>query len=315
MIIFTVCTVSHLAQAFALKQSLNSCLKDFTFYIFLGDKIDSRISPQYTEEYNIIEFDESIHEDYEYLRSRYTVFEYINSLKPYAALYFATKYASEEIVYLDTDIKLFSNLNEVSEKLKTYNFILTAHFYTILSDSDLVPRECDILNTGLYNGGFFAFKAGTNAEDILVWWRSRLRKYCYNKQLEGFYVDQLWMQLMPIYFKHDVHVLEHWGYNVAYWNLHERLVSERDGQYFVNETSKLVFYHFSGFDILDKHIISKHQKRYSMSDYPALGTIYANYIDTLLSVGYNDFIKLENRSVTFKPKKKKKSFLKKLLGN
>jgi len=62
----------------------------------------------------------------------------------------------------------------------------------------------------------------------------------------GLFVDQKWVNLVPCLFD-KVHILRHVGCNVAYWNLHERSLSESDLGYLVDGSSPLVFFHYSGY--------------------------------------------------------------------
>jgi hypothetical protein len=54
------------------------------------------------------------------------------------------------------------------------------------------------------------------------------------------------MNLAPCLFD-KLHILRHPGCNAAYWNLHERTLSQVDGDYMVNGAFPLVFFHYSGY--------------------------------------------------------------------
>ncbi len=40
---------------------------------------------------------------------------------------------------------------------------------------------------------------------------------------KGLFVDQIWINFVPLFFK-KVRIFLHHEYNVAYWNLHERMI-------------------------------------------------------------------------------------------
>jgi hypothetical protein len=61
------------------------------------------------------------------------------------------------------------------------------------------------------------------------------------------------------------------GYNVAYWNLHERIATtdENNNWLIVNpstaQTGKLYFFHYSGYDPSRPHEVSKYQTRFAFA--------------------------------------------------
>jgi hypothetical protein len=96
------------------------------------------------------------------------------------------------------------------------------------------------------------------------------------------FTDQIWINFVPLFFK-KVHVLMHPGYNMAYWNLHERKLTKANNQYLVNDREKLVFFHYSGFKTEIPNTISKYQNRFTFEDKIELFEIfqlYANYVES-----------------------------------
>ena len=82
-----------------------------------------------------------------------------------------------------------------------------------------------------------------------------------------------------------VRILRDPGYNVAYWNLHERSVSVTDC---ISVNGKpLYFFHFSGFDPDKPEIVSKFQDRFQMEDIGDARKIYDKYRLLLIDKGWN----------------------------
>jgi hypothetical protein len=71
---------------------------------------------------------------------------------------------------------------------------------------------------------------------------------------------------------------------VAYWNLHERPVVNRNGLYEING-KPLTFYHFSGI-VPDLSRISKHQTRFEWTHFPDLAGLFREYVSQLTTNGY-----------------------------
>ena len=107
-------------------------------------------------------------------------------------------------------------------------------------------------------------------------------------------MDQIWLNPVPYYFR-SAHVLEDPGYNMAYWNLHERSVSKKDGRYYVNEKSPLVFFHFSGYSIAAPLSISAHQTRYTFADRQDTWPLFVDYTNSLKRNKYDTFSKMTFR--------------------
>jgi hypothetical protein len=113
--------------------------------------------------------------------------------------------------------------------------------------------------------------------------------YCYDNPAEGFFVDQNWLNLVPLFFK-SVKVVRHPGYNVAYWNMHERELSVIDGRFFINETHPLVFFHYSGYNYLEPKSISRHQDRFHLQDLLPYQQLFALIKDRLVHNEHSRFL-------------------------
>jgi len=163
------------------------------------------------------------------------------------------------VVYLDPDIMVFSQLDEVDLLLDTHSMVFTPHQLDFEEDdSYVVSNEILFLKRGTYNLGFFAVKADETGLKFLKWWNKRLMYYCFDDDYEllnvlepdgllGMFTDQKWIDLVPAFFD-GYHILKDPGYNVCTWNMTQRYIKETgDGSYTVNG-KPLRFFHFSGFD-------------------------------------------------------------------
>jgi hypothetical protein len=104
-------------------------------------------------------------------------------------------------------------------------------------------------------------------------------------------VDQKWINLVPCYFD-SVCILKHLGCNVAYWNLHERPLSIFHEIFFVG-SKPLIFFHFSGININNTSLLSKHQNRFDLEDDKILKLLTINYTNLLTSNLQNSFSKIK----------------------
>jgi hypothetical protein len=153
---------------------------------------------------------------------------------------------------LDPDTCVFSRLDGIWEKLGTHDIILTPHYVTPHVEGDI-----GMLRFGSFNLGFYAVSSTSEARRFLQWWNERCLEHCYFETQFGLSTDQKWVSIAPCFFP-TLHVSFNLGYNVAFWNSHERtLTSDGQGGYDVNKKFPLVFFHFSSFDEENPELLSK----------------------------------------------------------
>ncbi len=147
------------------------------------------------------------------------------------------------VIYLDPDIVVYDSLYALKEITEKNQIVLTPHCIEPIPDDGLLPTQQDIMKAGAYNLGFISVSPA--AMPMIKWWKDRKKRDCIIDFENGLFVDQKWMDVIPSYF--DNYILKDPGFNVAYWNLHERKVTELNNKFFVNN-SPLIFFHFSGYN-------------------------------------------------------------------
>ena len=311
-IAFTICSVNYLAQAKVLGESLKKHNYDYDFYIGLCDVSENRgIDTQKIDGLNIIEVDKIGIDRFDEMCERYDITELNTAVKPFYIDYFFKTYSSTEIVYyIDPDIEVFDKFTGLENLLENYNIVLTPHFYTPIFD-DLKPREQEMFVNGIYNLGFLAIKRSEEVNKFMYWWMEKLRTECYMDIKKGMFVDQLYCNMVPLYFE-GVFIEKNPGYNMAYWNLHERNLTESDGKYFVNGVP-LIFFHYSGMDAKDPKNISRWIQRYDLDNRPDLVKIFTEYKSKIASFDNEYFKTFKCIYAKDKNIKPKKSLLKRIL--
>lgn len=285
-LVFTICSNNYLAQAIMLGHSLLYHNKEYEFIIGLVDRknelIDYSIIP-----FEIIEVEKIGIESFNDMIMRYDIVELNTSVKPFFFKFLFNTQKYDSIIYMDPDIEVFDSLNALEKELETNDIIITPHFFTPIDD-DKWQSEEDFLNSGLYNLGFIALRASDNSSKMVDWWAERLKTKALINFSRGLFTDQIWINFVPLFFD-KVKILKHLGYNVAYWNLHERRLIKKNNCYFINDNIPLVFYHFASFRPLNPSIISTGQSRFSFDDRPELLPLFHNYCTKLFELGYKEF--------------------------
>jgi hypothetical protein len=288
-IAFTICSNNYLAQAKTLGDSINKYNPEYKFVIALVDRFSDKIDYDFFLPNEVVKIEDVGVGDFETMVHRYTIIELNTAVKPSVFKYLFNKYPSaENVIYFDPDIMLYDKLTVLEDGLKENNIILTPHFFTPIFD-DKKLAEPDILNAGLYNLGFIAVRKSAETDKMLEWWTRKLKNECVVAFDRGLFVDQLWINFVPIYFE-KVKVLKQRGHNMAYWNLHERIVLEEAGKYYVNDKqTPLVFFHFSGYTFIKTNIISKYQNRFTFEDRPDILPLFDEYTKLVLANKHQEY--------------------------
>lgn len=247
-IAFTICSNNYLPHARVLRNSLIEKNPEYKFYYILVDTLADSLDYKTDLVDDVIPVEQIQIPNFDELIKKYNIIELNTSVKASAFKYLLDKNPStQKILYFDPDIAILDSLHILENELDVSEIIITPHILTPLSINEARPNENDFLNYGIYNLGFIGLKNTTQITNkFLLWWEERLLKMCYINENEGLFVDQLWINLVPVFFK-GVKILEHPGMNMAPWNLHERMIKKNENKYIINLKYDLVFYHFSSF--------------------------------------------------------------------
>jgi len=189
------------------------------------------------------------------LASEYLPFELACVTRGRFHQYLATKRDFDKWIMLDSDIGILSELDPVWQALDSSCIVLTPHATRPVNIEHVIPHEKNILRSGLFNGGVVAMKRSATAEQASYWLSERLEAhghaYTHRKGtgLPNFhefeFVDQIWLNLLYMYFQSDTAILSDETCNLGHWNLHQGELELRENKAYFNGR-KVVIAHFSG---------------------------------------------------------------------
>jgi hypothetical protein len=277
---FTICSVNYLAQARTLGDSLRKTNPDWQFVIGLVDDLQAaNLPPELLPTYPMLEVAALGIPDLAGMCARYDITELNTAVKPFFFEYFFKEsYAS--VIYFDPDIIVYQPLMRLSASLERHSIVVTPHTVEPTPDWE-TPNELNHLNTGVFNLGFVGLRNDDIARRFVQWWQQRLTYECRIDLCSGLFVDQHWVNFAPIYFE-NVLIEKHRGYNVAYWNFHERTLSKQGDTWVINGLDELQFLHYSGYGVAKPDEISKYQTRYTFQQRPDLLPLFRYYHQRLL---------------------------------
>ena len=287
---FTVCSANYLPYAKSVGDSLIRFNPDHQFIIVLLDRRPEK-DLLFFAPHQIIAAEDMQLPYLAEMNERYTIFELSCALKPFAADHIFTNFsACDELYYFDSDILVYGKMHAASKLLNDHPLVLTPHLATAKQFEGRAQADLDNLHTGIYNAGFFGLRRHEESHKFLQWWMERMRLYCYNDAVHGLFVDQLWLSLAPNIFTHTA-ILREEGYNMAYWNFAERSLRMHNDSYLVND-QPLVFFHFSGYDIEQANILSKHAAKFTFENSPEFIPLFNDYRNAAIANNRDDYFTL-----------------------
>ncbi len=287
-ILYTVCSANHLAHCKTMADSFIQFNPSYQVIIGLTDKINNQFIVADFDPYTIIEVGDLAIPSFSIMAEKYTVIELNCAMKGFVGNHILSQFQPDILIYLDSDIQVFHSFELIENELIENDILLTPHINKAYPNDQFLPQEKDTLRSGLYNAGFIAFRPGKNVDAFFSWWMAHLQDECYYNFAEGMGVDQLWLNLVPLFFQ-KVGILNNPGANVAYWNLHERQIDLIDGIYSVNEIHPLLFLHISGYSFNQPIVLSRHQNRFDLASLPLLQQILNEYRQLVIKNGFDRF--------------------------
>ena len=287
-IVFTLCSANYLAHAKTLGDSVVEHNSDCRFVIGLVDRVPPQLEASYSHPHELIPVEELKIPDFDLMADDYNVVELNTAVKSFYIEHFYRRDTEvESVTYLDPDILVFASFEKLFNKLKSNSVVLTPHICSFDNSDINLHAEIQILLVGIYNLGFIATSRTQTTFDFLDWWQKRIRHCCHYRPGSGVFVDQLWVNLAPVYFP-GVYVEKDPGYNMCYWNHFERRLSRANGRYLVNGQHDLVFFHFSAYNPEKPDVIASRGdlRVMSFAERPDLRGIYDAYRSRLIDNGY-----------------------------
>ncbi|HEY8217642.1 MAG TPA: glycosyltransferase family 4 protein [Acidimicrobiia bacterium] len=198
----------------------------------------------------------------------YDVTELSTALKPLLLRHLLDRGAGC-VMYLDPDIEVFAPIDDLFELAERDQIVLTPHVMRPMPRDGLNVREETIVSSGQFNLGFIAVDG--RARPFLDYWWERTHLHSLSDHARGYFVDQRWVDVVPIYYEHAV--CRDPACNVAYWNLHERVLDVHDDGSYTIDGTPLRFFHYSGHDARKPERLSRHviePERIVVAEHPAL---------------------------------------------
>ncbi len=278
-----IATRNYLAQAAVVARAFIQFHPEFSVVLLLvdGTPADRELFPHG----HVVLLDDLELPNAGWYSVKYNAVEFANALKPVLLLHLTKR--AHRVVYLDSDVAVFSRFITMLEALEQSDLVLVPHMLAPFPRPEqfwVHPNNADIFNAGLINAGSFAIRPA-RCRGFLEFWRdANLAPGAFYAALGG-QTDQQYFNWALILCER-VRILRDTTYNVAYWNLHDRhlrRIIAADGTVSIEvDGHPLTFFHFSGFDPMDPLTLSRHDSRYSVYNLPTVAYLLSWYSEQIL---------------------------------
>ncbi len=217
------------------------------------------------------------YKELEELRKERSVAEFCWTLSSYSIKYVIEHYNPEMCTYVDSDLYFYYDPKILIDKMGDKSVLITEHNYYHKYDfSELCGKFCV---------QFMCFKNNKDGMRVLEWWRQKCEEWCYDRNEDGKFGDQKYLDDWESRFQGIVYNCNEIGCGVAPWNCQKyNLINEKGVFYVSDKISKLIshmsFFHFHGIKrmkndewIFSTYIISEDFKK-----------IYREYIKKIISI-------------------------------
>lgn len=186
-----------------------------------------------------------------------------------------TKLGFYSCIFIDGDTYTYNPYTELQNELdKGCSLAVIPHIIEPLPEDGLYPQTRTMCFSGNYNTGCFG--ATIHGIDFIKWWVKQTSMYPQSIPEAGLASEQGWLRFAGD-FDDKTKIFRHPGYNVAYWNVKERILDKRRDKWLI-DGKPLVLMHFSGLKkeldpshmsiFQNRHVLDKHDLAYSLfSDY------------------------------------------------
>jgi len=292
---YTSITSNYLPKARVLAESVKRTDPNVQFHLVLSDVPPVGFDLAAEPFDNLITIEQLVTEDFAGWVFKHSVVELCTAVKGAAMVHLFEHVGAEQVFYFDPDIVVFGRLDELQSELAQANLVLTPHLTDPEStDRGILDNEVSSLRHGIYNLGFIGVRNTAEGRRFADWWALRLSRYCHDNLPMGIFTDQKWVDLAPAFFD-GVRVLRSPGFNVATWNISNRLATGSLDVGVLINGEPLGFYHFSGFDSGDQITMLE---RYGAKS-PVLYELRQWYIDSCEENGQSALGNLPSRYATF----------------
>ncbi|MEW5797459.1 MAG: glycosyl transferase [Bacteroidota bacterium] len=232
---------NYLSRGVALYESLEKVSAGFHLYVFAFDGETEDVLSRLTWKHaTIIPLKDFENERLRSVKADRTRAEYYWTSTPATILYVLEHFGVDHCTYIDSDLYFYRDPDILFQELGNSSVLITEHRYTKGYDKSK--------QSGIYCVQFNTFRNNSEGLMVLRWWNDRCLEWCYNREEDGKFGDQKYLDDWTTRFK-GVHVLQNMGGAIAPWNVQQYSFHRQNSKLLCRyqhstESLEVVFYHF-----------------------------------------------------------------------
>lgn len=177
-------------------------------------------------------------------------------------------------IFVDGDTYTYNSYEDLQNVANKHSVVVIPHLTRPLPNDDKFPQNRIISLSGNYNTGVWA--ASKTGLPFIRWWIEQTSLFPITRPDAGLVNEQGWLRFAGD-FDDNTKIFRHPGFNVAYWNIKQRLVEKKDGEILI-DNHKLSIIHFSGLKKdLHPSQMSVFQNRYLLDTNDIVYELYSQY--------------------------------------
>ncbi len=147
----------------------------------------------------------------------------------------------ELITYLDADLLFYSNIDSIFNEIGNASIAIIEHRFS--------PEFKSLEVNGRFCVEWNSFRRDKEGLRCLNKWKNQCLDWCYYKLEDGKLGDQKYLDEWPELYN-NCHIIKEIGAGIAPWNYSKHKIKRKKDNIMI-DNSKLVFYHFHQFEILE----------------------------------------------------------------
>lgn len=227
---------NYLRKLMALYKSLERHAGDYSLYVLaLDDEIYSYLVNRRLPHMTVSHLDDFESGDLLIAKSNRSWLEYMWTLTPAWTKRVMDIHQLDHIAYVDADCYFF---NDPQMVIDDYSIGIVPHRFANTDKERLLPN-------GKFNVGWVYFKNDDIGQACLAEWRNQCVAWCYNRNEDGKFADQKYLDEWPK--KYCARAIEHLGFGLAPWNNCNYNYAYFDDGLYVSDYSEakpIIMYHF-----------------------------------------------------------------------
>lgn len=232
---------NYLSRGIALYESLERVSSGFHLYIFAFDDETAEVLEKLQLKHGTV-IRQADFENKELLsvKPSRTLAEYCWTATPATIRFVLERFNVDHCTYIDADLYFYHDPQILFDEIGNNSVMITEHRYS--AEYDKTKKS------GIYCVQYNTFRNTPVGKNVLRWWNDRCIEWCYDREEDGKFGDQKYLDNWTSRFT-EIHVLQNRGGGIAPWNVQQYSFQMMNDRLYCRHSKNgelipVIFYHF-----------------------------------------------------------------------